>query len=47
MKGQEGKKKLIEMALPLSEINDASAYDKMPGIIQSLHPATYPAKLAR
>jgi len=26
------KKKLIEMALPLAEINDASAYDKMPGI---------------
>lgn len=26
------KKKLIEVALPLSEINDASAYDKMPGI---------------
>ncbi|MFH1011238.1 MAG: DUF1156 domain-containing protein, partial [bacterium] len=32
MKGQEGKKKLIEVALPLPEINDASAYDKMPGI---------------
>jgi putative DNA methylase len=27
-----GKRKLIEVALPLSEINDASAYDKMPGI---------------
>ncbi len=26
------KKKLIEAALPLPEINDASAYDKMPGI---------------
>ncbi|HLE62032.1 MAG TPA: DUF1156 domain-containing protein, partial [Pyrinomonadaceae bacterium] len=26
------KKKLIEVALPLPEINDASAYDKMPGI---------------
>lgn len=26
------RKKLIEVALPLSEINDASAYDKMPGI---------------
>ena len=26
------KKKLIEVALPLLEINDASAYDKMPGI---------------
>ena len=26
------KKKLIESALPLPEINDASAYDKMPGI---------------
>ncbi len=26
------KKKLIEVALPLAEINDASAYDKMPGI---------------
>lgn len=25
-------KKLIEVALPLAEINDASAYDKMPGI---------------
>ncbi|NLG83534.1 MAG: DUF1156 domain-containing protein [Firmicutes bacterium] len=25
-------KKLIEVSLPLSEINDASAYDKMPGI---------------
>ena len=25
-------KKLIEVALPLKEINDASAYDKMPGI---------------
>lgn len=28
--------KLIEVALPLPEINDASAYDKMPGI--SPHP---------
>lgn len=28
----EYKKKLIEVALPLEEINDASAYDKMPGI---------------
>ena len=28
----EHKKKLIEVALPLPEINDASAYDKMPGI---------------
>lgn len=26
------RKKLIEVALPLPEINDASAYDKMPGI---------------
>jgi putative DNA methylase len=26
------KKKLIEVALPLPEMNDASAYDKMPGI---------------
>jgi putative DNA methylase len=26
------RKKLIEVALPLAEINDASAYDKMPGI---------------
>jgi len=26
------KKKLIEVALPLPDINDASAYDKMPGI---------------
>lgn len=25
-------KKLVEVALPLAEINDASAYDKMPGI---------------
>lgn len=25
------RKKLIEVALPLPEINDASAYDKMPG----------------
>ena len=25
-------KKLIEVALPLVDINDASAYDKMPGI---------------
>jgi len=29
---KEGEKKLIEVALPLAEINDASAYDKMPGI---------------
>jgi len=28
----EYKRKLIEVALPLPEINDASAYDKMPGI---------------
>jgi putative DNA methylase len=26
------RKKLIQVALPLAEINDASAYDKMPGI---------------
>ncbi len=26
------RKKLIEVALPLPEINDASSYDKMPGI---------------
>ena len=26
------RKKLIEVAIPLAEINDASAYDKMPGI---------------
>src|SRR5438067_13502873 len=26
------KRKLIEVVLPLPEINDASAYDKMPGI---------------
>lgn len=26
------RKKLIEAALPLPEINNASAYDKMPGI---------------
>ena len=25
-------RKLIEVALPLPEINDASSYDKMPGI---------------
>lgn len=30
--GATYKKKLIEVALPLPEINDASAYDKMPGI---------------
>nr|MBC8362985.1 DUF1156 domain-containing protein [Candidatus Desulfatibia profunda] len=29
---QSYRKKLIEVALPLPEINDASAYDKMPGI---------------
>src|ERR1700730_13819853 len=29
---QPPRKKLIEVALPLPEINDASAYDKMPGI---------------
>lgn len=29
---QSYQKKLIEVALPLPEINDASAYDKMPGI---------------
>lgn len=29
---QKHPKKLIEVALPLPEINDASAYDKMPGI---------------
>lgn len=28
----EYRKKLIEVALPLADINDASAYDKMPGI---------------
>ncbi|MGE5552979.1 MAG: DUF1156 domain-containing protein [Betaproteobacteria bacterium] len=28
----QSKRKLIEVALPLPEINDASAYDKMPGI---------------
>mgnify|MGYP000682585765 CR=1 FL=1 len=28
----KGSIKLIEVALPLAEINDASAYDKMPGI---------------
>jgi putative DNA methylase len=32
MTGVAPKKKLIEVALPLPEINDASAYDKMPGI---------------
>jgi putative DNA methylase len=30
--GMTTRKKLIEVALPLPEINDASAYDKMPGI---------------
>src|SRR5580658_1074519 len=30
--GAVARKKLIEVALPLPEINDASAYDKMPGI---------------
>lgn len=30
------RKKLIEVALPLPEINDASAYDKMPGILAYL-----------
>lgn len=29
---EQQKKKLIEVALPLPEVNDASAYDKMPGI---------------
>jgi len=29
---KEFNKKLIEVALPLPEINDASAYDKMPGM---------------
>ncbi|HZY70855.1 MAG TPA: DUF1156 domain-containing protein [Thermoplasmata archaeon] len=28
----EYRKKLIEVALPLTEVNDASAYDKLPGI---------------
>ncbi len=40
------KKKLIEVALPLDIINDASAYDKMPGI--GAHPKGihyYPARL--
>src|SRR3954447_7648035 len=32
MKNSPYRKKLIEVALPLLEINDASAYDKMPGI---------------
>jgi len=39
-------KKLIEVALPLNVINDASAYDKMPGI--GAHPKGihyYPARL--
>ncbi|MDN3687237.1 DUF1156 domain-containing protein [Cyclobacterium jeungdonense] len=39
-------KKLIEVALPLDTINDASAYDKMPGI--GAHPKGihyYPARL--
>jgi putative DNA methylase len=39
-------KKLIEVALPLDAINDASAYDKMPGI--GAHPKGihyYPARL--
>src|SRR6185437_14690092 len=30
--GVTNRKKLIEVALPLPEINDASSYDKMPGI---------------
>src|SRR5881396_3531384 len=30
--GMTHRKKLIEVALPLPEINDASAYDKRPGI---------------
>jgi len=30
--GPQYRRKLIEVALPLAEINDASAYDKMPGI---------------
>jgi ATP-dependent DNA helicase RecG len=30
--GRSRGKKLIEVALPLPEINDASAYDKVPGI---------------
>jgi putative DNA methylase len=40
------KKKLIEVSLPLDAINDASAYDKMPGI--GAHPKGihyYPARL--
>ena len=39
-------KKLIEVALPLDKINDAAAYDKMPGI--GSHPKNvhyYPARL--
>lgn len=32
MQSHKYPKKLIEVALPLPEINDASAYDKMPGI---------------
>jgi putative DNA methylase len=32
MNAMTPKKKLVEVALPLPEINDASAYDKMPGI---------------
>lgn len=36
------RKKLIEAALPLPEINDASAYDKMPGI--GAHPSKEEAK---
>ena len=32
MKEMTPQKKLVEVALPLPEINDASAYDKMPGI---------------
>jgi len=35
------RKKLIEVALPLPEINDASAYDKMPGI--GPHPKGIPS----
>ena len=32
MSSETIRKKLIEVALPLPEINDASAYDKMPGV---------------
>lgn len=43
--GPQYPRKLIEVALPLAEINDASAYDKMPGI--GPHPKGIPQWWAR